>query len=323
MRRTLNHGFLFAALLLLALGLRTPPATAASTTDANRADAPVKVTVGVLNVSDTAPLFLAIREGIFTRHGLSVETTPAPGAAQATSGLVSGDMQFAFGSYVPFILAAQRGVPLRLAAPADNVNNDFSRIVVAHDSAVRSTADLAGKRVAVSALINFGTLGIQEALKAAGVDPKQVTFVSFPFPNMLSALEHGQVDAAWLVEPFLTQARDSGKTRDLFDPFAGTMQDVPAAGYMMSASWARANADVAARFRQAMAEASKRAAGDPAAVRAAIPTFTKIPEAIATRIGLPAYTAELDRARLQHLSDLMSDNGLLPGHFDTAVFFGD
>lgn len=300
-------------------------AVAADSDAAARGAAPaataVRVTVGVLNVSDAAPLFLALREGIFARHGLSVETTPAPGAAQATSGLMSGDMQFAFGSYVPFILAAQRGVPLKIAAPADDVNDTFSRVVVAKDSPVRTTAQLKGKRIAVSALVNFGTVGIQEALKAAGVDPKSVTFVTFPFPNMLAALEQGQVDAAWLVEPFLTQARDSGKTRDLFNPFAGTMQGIPAAGYMMTAGYAKAHPEVAAQFRAAMAEASKRAAEDPSAVRQLIPTFTKIAQATAAKIGLPTYTSVLAPSKLQHLADVMTSNGLLDQKFDALVFF--
>ncbi|MCD6679538.1 MAG: ABC transporter substrate-binding protein [Burkholderiaceae bacterium] len=326
MRQTVNLALLLTALLAFALGVRAFAAGGDSTAGGSTSAAgttPTKITVGVLNVSDAAPLFLAIADGTFARHGLSVETTPAPGAAQATSGLVSGDMQFAFGSYVPFILAAQRGVQLRIAAPADDVNDAFSRVVVAKDSPLRTVADLKGKRIAVSALINFGTLGIQESLKAAGVDPKSVTFVTFPFPNMMSALEHGQVDAAWLVEPFLTQARDSGNTRDLFDPFGGTMQGVPAAGFMMTAAYAKANPDVVSRFKRAMAEASRRAAADPATVRRIIPTFTKIPESMAAKIGLPAYTAVLDPAKLQHLADLMASDGLLASRFDVSVFFGD
>lgn len=290
------------------------PAPSAATT---------RVTVGVLNVSDAAPLFLAIRDGIFARHGLSVETTPAPGAAQATSGLVSGDMQFAFGSYVPFILAAQKGIPLKIAAPADDVNDVFSRVVVSKGNTVRSTGDLKGKKIAVSALVNFGTVGIQEALKAAGVDPKTVTFVIFPFPNMLAALEQGQVDAAWLVEPFLTQARDSGKTRDLFNPFGGTMQGVPAAGYMMTTAYAKSHPKIVTKFRLAMADASKRAASDPSIVRQLIPTFTKIPEATAAKIGLPTYTSILELSKIQRLADVMLSNGLLDKKFDASVLFGD
>ncbi len=327
MRRTgIWRGLLSTALLAFVFGV---PAHAASGESTSGGSAPAatgpttKVTVGVLNVSDAAPLYLAIRDGIFARHGLSVETTPAPGAAQATSGLMSGDMQFAFGSYVPFILAAQKGVPLKIAAPADDVNDSYSRVVVTKDSAVNGTADLKGRKIAVSALVNFGTVAIQEALKAAGVDPKSVTFVTFPFPNMVAALEHGQVDAAWLVEPFLTQARDSGKTRDLFNPFAGTMQDIPAAGYMMTAGYAKSNPEVAVNFRRAMAEASSRAAADPTAVRQLIPTFTKIPESTAAKIALPTYTSVLEPAKLQHLADVMAGNGLLGKAFDASVFFGD
>lgn len=306
----------FAGLLLagaVAAGLSTQ---AGAQTAPPKAVTPI--TVGVLNVSDSAPLYLAIQRGIFKQHGLEVTTTPAPGGAQAVSGLVSGGMQFAFGSYVPFIIAAERGIGLKIAVSADNVNDSFSRVVVLKSSAIHRVADLKGKKVAVSALVNFGTLAVQVALKAAGLAPDDVKLVTVPFPNMAVALTTKQVDAAWLVEPFLTDLNDTGKIRSLFNPFSGTMADIPAAGYLMTDRYAQAHPGIVKAFRAAMTEATAMAVKDPSVVRKIIPTYTKIPVAVAERIGLPAYASTVNPAQLQHLADVMRSYGLLKQKVDTS-----
>ncbi|HEX7380558.1 MAG TPA: ABC transporter substrate-binding protein [Nevskiaceae bacterium] len=276
------------------------------------------VTVGVLNVSDSAPLYLAIQRGIFKQHGLEVSTTPAPSGAQAVSGLVSGGMQFAFGSYVPFIIAAERGIGLKIAVSADNVNDSFSRVVVLKSSDIHSVADLKGKKVAVSALVNFGTLAVQVALKSAGLSADDVKLVTVPFPNMAVALTTGQVDAAWLVEPFLTDLNDTGKIRDLFNPFSGDMANIPAAGYLMTDRYAEAHPEIVKAFRAAMTEATEMAVKDPSLIRKVIPTYTKIPAAVAERIALPAYASTVNPAQLQHLADVMRSYGLLKQKVDTS-----
>lgn len=283
---------------------------------------PVDITVGVLEIADTAPFFMAIEEGIFEKHNLNVETVPAPGGAQAASGLVSGDMQFAFGSYIPFILSTQQGAGLKIASNAVNPSETFSRVVVNGSSDLQSIDDLEGKTVAVSALTSIGSVAAQESMKAAGLNPDDVTFVEMPFPNMSAALQKDQIDAAWVVEPFLTQSKEAG-ARELFNLFAGDMATVPLAGYMMSASWAADNPEVVENFRAAMQEATEMAQSDEAAVRAIIPSYTGVPEDLALTIALPTFEAQVDFDALQRLADSMVDLGIMEEEFDVRAMGDD
>lgn len=278
------------------------------------------LTVGVLDVTDTAPLRLAIKDGYFAKAGLNVKTTPAPGAAQATAGLVSGQMQFAFGSYVPFILAASEGAPLVLASQTEMTSGVPSGLVVLNDSKAKTAADLKDAKIGVSALTNIGTLAISQHLDAAGVAPSSVHYVALPFPNMLAALQHQQVDAAWLVEPFLTQAVEAG-ARVLFNPFAAPMPDLPMAGYMTTKTYAEAHPDIVKKFDQAMQQAAVKLSSDPQAFQSLLPTYTAIPTAVASKIKLNTFTPQAPQASMQQLSDLMATDGLLKAKFDVAGFY--
>jgi NitT/TauT family transport system substrate-binding protein len=278
------------------------------------------LTVGVLDVTDTAPLRIAIKEGYFAKEGLNVKTTPAPGAAQATAGLVSGQMQFAFGSYVPFILAASQGAPLRLASQTEMTSGVPSGLVVLNDSKAKTAADLKDAKIGVSALTNIGTLAISQHLSGAGVSPSSVHYVALPFPNMLAALQHKQVDAAWLVEPFLTQAVEAG-ARVLFDPFSAPMPDVPMAGYMTTNTYASAHPDIVKKFDQALQEAAAKATSDPQTFQSILPSYTSITSAVASKIKLNTFTSEASQTSMQQLADLMLKDGLLKAKFDVASFY--
>jgi NitT/TauT family transport system substrate-binding protein len=308
-----------ALVAALTLGMAMP----AQSADAPAEHAPAKITnltVGVLPISDTVAIYIADKQGLFAKRGLSIKVVPAPGGAAATSGLLSGQMQFAFGSYVPFILAAAKGAPLVLASPTEMTSGVPSGLVVLANSKYKKTAELAGAKIAVSALANIGTVAIREQISAAGVDAASIKYVALPFPNMLAALEHGQVDAAWLVEPFLTQALEMG-ARVLFNPFAAPMPDVPMAGYMATKKYVADNPQIVARFNEALQEGADIAKKNPQTYRDMLPTYTKIPPTVAAKMQLNTFSSQAPQAGMQKLADLMAKSKLLDGHFDVAPLY--
>lgn len=308
-----------ALVAALTVGMAGP----AQSADAAAGHAPAhmtNLTVGVLPVSDSAPIYIANKQGLFAKRGLSVKMVPAPDGPAATSGLISGQMQFAFASYVPFILAVSKGAPLVLASPSEMTTGVPSGIVVLDKSKYKTTAELSGAKIAVSALVNIGTVAIRQHVGAAGVDVKSIRFVALPFPNMLAALEHGQVDAAWLVEPFLTQALSMG-ARVLFNPFALPMPDVPMAGYMTMKKYAADNPTIVARFNEALQEGAKIAKDNPQVYRETLPTFTKIPAAVAAKMQLNTFSPKAPQEAMQTLSDLMAKDKLLDSQFDVTPLY--
>ena len=107
---------------------------------------------------------------------------------------------------------------------------DFSAVVVPGGSDIQSVADLEGRRVAVNNLKNIGEVTIRKGIEDAGGDGSNVEFVELPFPEMPAAVAGGNVDAAWVVEPFVTVATGQG-ARAVFYPFAEPIEDLTVATY--------------------------------------------------------------------------------------------
>ena len=127
------------------------------------------VKVGVLPISNVAPLYLGIEKGFFREEGIEVEPSVAQSGNEIATALVSGDLQFAFLGYVPAASAASRGLPLKLVANADNgaetAEEEWTQIMVSEDSPIREPKDLAGQTIAVNALKGVGEVVIKAALE--------------------------------------------------------------------------------------------------------------------------------------------------------------
>src|SRR5699024_11643962 len=86
---------------------------------------------------------------------------------------------------------------------ADNIG-----IVVAEDSEVESTADLT--QSTSNQLNNIGDIATRLAVDNAGGDGGDIEFLELAFGEAQAAVENGNVEAALLAEPYLTQAQDAG-----------------------------------------------------------------------------------------------------------------
>ena len=87
---------------------------------------------------------------------------------------------------------------------------DTSVIVVPEDSEIQDANDLAVVSVAVNTITSGGDLNAMEVVAVADEGPAAIDFVEVPSQDTIPQLEQGKVDAGWLVEPFLSQALDSG-----------------------------------------------------------------------------------------------------------------
>jgi NitT/TauT family transport system substrate-binding protein len=74
------------------------------------------------------------------------------------------------------------------------------------------------------------TLLTDETLRAAGVTGSSVQYKVMPLPDMASALAEHSVDAAWMTEPFITEATIATGAEELADTASGSTADFPAGG---------------------------------------------------------------------------------------------
>ncbi len=278
------------------------------------------ITVGVLPIVGVAPVYLAEQNGFFKQEGLTVKFQQAQGDAALIPAMVGGDIQIAFSNYVSLFLAKTRGIDLSVIAEGVRAKPGFSGVFVMPNSPIKTPADLAGKKVAVDTLNNVGDVAISAVLSQQGVDPKTLKFVEVPLPDMGPTMQRGEVDAAWVEEPFTTSLKDTLKARAIIDPFSGPTDGLPVAGYAVTERFSDSNPRTVAAFLRALDKATAAANADPSKVVQLVPTYTGIKADAASKFTLPAYTATPDATALQHVADLMKQYGKLDQTMDVASF---
>jgi NitT/TauT family transport system substrate-binding protein len=265
------------------------------------------VTVGVIPIVDVAPLYLGVEQGFFASEGLTLKLQTAQGGAVIVPSVVSGEYQFGFSNTTSLLLAASKGLPLKVVssgvASTGELGKDFGAVVVKSSSPIRRTAELAGRRIAVNTLNNINTTTINRVVSAAGGDASKITYVEMPFPDIPAAVGKGDVDAGQVVEPFLTIATQQGQ-RQVVSNLAGTDPDLTVGLYFTTASYAEQNAAVVTKFAAAVTKSMQYASDNPDAARKILSTYLKIEPAVQNALILPRWPAQIDRDSVQTLADL-------------------
>lgn len=281
-----------------------------------------KVDVGVIPIVDVAPIYLGKAQGFFADEKIEVNLVEESGGAAAVPGVVSGQFTFAFGNVVSLLVAQTQGIQLKAIAEGNSSTGkqgkDFGGVVVPKDSPIKSAKDLAGKQVAVNNLKNIGDTTIRASIRKAGGDPSSVKFTELPFPEMPAAVAKKRVDAAWIVEPFFTVAKDQG-ARLVASNFVDAAPDLTIATYFTSAQTIEKDKDLVDRFTRAIQKSLKYAREHPDEVRKVLPTYTKIEPSVAEKITLPAWPDDINEESVRTIAGLMVKDGLVKKEPDVSA----
>ncbi|WKU05868.1 ABC transporter substrate-binding protein [Micromonospora sp. HUAS LYJ1] len=287
--------------------------TGCTDSDASTPSAPASgdlrtVRVAALPITETAALWGGIKAGLFAERGLQVEVLPAQGGAQAIPALMNGDIDFAIGQpFGPFRADLQNLGVVIIGNYASSYaqGDDINAVVASAKSGVTRPADLAGKRVAVNSLGAAGDVTIMAAVEKDGGDPKKIKFVEVAFPDAPAQLAAGNIDAAWVPEPFVTQLRSRGDTF-VVAPYQAVVPGLATLTTITTTARLDKDAKLVEDFSAAMKN-TLRWAQDPAnapAVRQAIKDNLQLPPPVAESVRLPAFGWDVDRASLQTLAEL-------------------
>jgi len=311
-----------AALFAVALSLTAACGGASSTTPPASGNGPDKVTVGVIAIVDVAPIYLGKQKGFFSKRNIDLTLQAGSGGAVTVAGVVSGQFQFGFGNLTSLLVARDQGLPLKVLANGNNSTGvdgkDFSGVVVKKDSPLQSAKDLAGKTVSVNNLKNIGDTTVRAAVRKAGGDPASIKFIELPFPDAPAAVTAGRVDAAWVVEPFLTIAQNQGH-RVVAWNMVDTAPKLTVAAYFATEEMTKQRADLTRRFTEAINESLTYASANPDEARQIISTYTQIPADVLAKITLPGWGTELNRASIEQLATLAEQDGLLKKKADVSA----
>ncbi len=275
-----------------------------------------KIRLGVIPIVDAAPVYIALRKGYFKDEGVDVELKQIQGGAAGVPLLVNGELDVTFGNWVSFLAAQAKGAAdLKFVADGYRGKPGMFLVLAPPDTPLHTAADLAGKKIAVNTRGNVAELAVRAAMKAQNADPAGVQFTEMAFPDMQAALQRKDIDAALVVEPFITRAAQQIGAVTVLDTMAGQAEDLPIGGYATSAKFARENPIVLDAFRRALTKA-QRDASTRSEVEAVITDYAKVDKSIAAVLHFGSYPNSIDVARLRKVVDLMRANGMLTGDVD-------
>lgn len=191
-------------------GASSAPAAAASATAtavAKATCAAKKVTIAVPvtppNVVHLTP-YVADAFGYFKDENLTVELIRFDGGVGSLRASASGAIDLAGTSSEPVIDAIANGADVKIVySYAPNVDVTF-----AVGPNVKTMADLKGKKMGVQEAGGFADVMTRLVLKKAGIDPKDVTFVTTTTAGRVQALATGVTDTAVL---HIDQVRTAAK----------------------------------------------------------------------------------------------------------------
>ena len=201
--------------ILLAVGLSTGMATA-ETAKSPPLSPPVKVVVGTIGSASDVGFFIAADRGYFKDEGLDVHLEFLGSAAKMVPALATNDIQVASGGLnAGLVNAIDRDIPLRIVADKGTLRpgSGYQAFLVRKDIAgkVKDFKDMKGLKIATSGgLRTIDAIIVRNAVERGGLTLKDIEVVDLAFPEIVTALAKGAVDAALMIEPFVTTAVGQG-----------------------------------------------------------------------------------------------------------------
>ena len=228
---------------------------AASLFSAAFAHAETNLVVGYQQI--VGPFVTAIADGRFDaaakEAGYKIDWRQFSSAGDITTALASGDVPIGVIGSTGTAAAATRGVDLQLFWILDNIGKSEA-LVAREGSGITKPEDLKGKKVAVPfvSTSHFHLLvGMKQVWK---IDPREVNILNLKPPQIVAAWQRGDIDAAYVWPPALSEILKSGKV--IADSEGIGAASVPTFdGLVVAKGWAQENPKLMAAFTKVLAQA--------------------------------------------------------------------
>ncbi len=153
------------------------------------------------------PLWINKEIGISRKYGIDIEPLLVGGGSLNMQALLAGSIQLSQNSASSAIQSALRGAPIVLIATQES-RMPFQ---VVSRPEIKSPEQLIGKKIGIQRFGGSNDTGVQWALRAWKIDPRQVTILQSGATNArMTALVLGQIDATILSYPDIYIARKRG-----------------------------------------------------------------------------------------------------------------
>lgn len=290
-----------------------------ATSESASPDEVVALKVGYIPASVYAYFWQAEAAGYFDDANLEVELVPMAGGGEIIPALQSGSIQFGISDAMGVISASNQGIDVEYVTfNASQTEESPIHSVVVADTAIAGPEELNGKTVATNSSYNTDWTMMREWLRQGGADIESISFVEMPFPDQLAALRAGTIDAAGMLEPFVTAAESEG-LRVIGDFFTEVQSPSVLSGVAALTEYVDANEAVVERFVGAIEQAVDDFNQDPQIARDLIVENTQIDPALVAEMNLPVWSNDTDPSEMQFWIDAAEAEGILETDLDPST----
>lgn len=306
------------ALAVLVLATLAPTSTF---TPAASAQGPVVIRISHQPILIAAPLFIAKEKGYFEQANVNVETQVIWSSPEIIAAFASGGLEAAAGGFgTAQMNATARGIlDPRIVAPLHTEKPPVATPLVVSralwdSGAVRSVADLKGKKVAVNSKASATEYWLHAALAQGGLTPADVEVVILPFPDAIVAMTNGALDASMMGEPNATLGEQNGAIVRLSEDF---INDFQVTAVYFDATFANQNRAAVEGFLTAYLKGARDLAGEgyksPENL-AILEKYTNTPAAViaASRVPFHDPDGRVHVEDFQKLNDFFAAQGEAP-----------
>jgi NitT/TauT family transport system substrate-binding protein len=154
------------------------------------------VSGGLVPTVANVPLWIGKPLGYFAEEGLDPNFFFARGGTEVAQAIATGQAVMGIPTVDPMLNAASRGIEVGVVGVYLYFQKNIYHMAVPKESSITQIEQLKGKRIGVISFGNPSELYARAALREAGVDPAEATFLPLGVQEQAgSALRAGQVDA--------------------------------------------------------------------------------------------------------------------------------
>lgn len=275
------------------------------------------------------PFFVAMEKGFFAEQGLEVRETRCANSSEALNALLADQVHVIAPISFSALLAAEIQSPgdVKLFLPGGESDKIVgSYLLIRRDSALTSIEELKGKRIGTYTGATQ-LLYLKLFLKAVGLDPESDISILQVAPALQAqALDAGQFDALFTIEPYSTIALEKGLAKVLIEnPRVKYITNPFISGSAaVSSRFLKENPAAVNRIYNALAKALDFIRTNEEDARNVLTRYTPLEGSIAQKAGLLVwYKADepVDMAAIQKISDLLHANGILSARVDVENMF--
>ena len=198
--------------LLLLLSACAPKAAPASQTEAVANNQPITLKIAVLPIIDTLPMYVAQQEGLFAKHGVTVEFVPVASAPERDQLLAAGGADGTINETLAVMLFNKEKVQMQVVRyalrPTEGKGHFF--ILASSKSGISSVDALKGVEIGVSqgTVIEYVT---DRLLQADGFTTDEIKTIAVPkIPDRMALLASGELSAGVMPDPLASLVVSQG-----------------------------------------------------------------------------------------------------------------